>query len=136
MNEITTEQKLRLVQQVRSRYHENQYDLSNRERLLYGRTSFNPDSREQSAADHAAGRQDMQGYYAYGDGYGESLPSGENLFSFFRLRFLLAALLLAAAIVIDKNSLNIAGITSEKICEMISADHEEKIENWVEAMSR
>ena len=32
------EQKLQLVQQIRSRYHENQYDLSNREKILYGRT--------------------------------------------------------------------------------------------------
>ena len=30
------EQKLQLVQQVRSRYQENRYDLSNRERILYG----------------------------------------------------------------------------------------------------
>ncbi len=135
MSEITTEQKLRLVQQVRSRYNEDQYDLSNRERLLYGRTGPNADSRERYDPDSAAERQSMR-YEAYGDGYGNSLPSGENPFSFFRLRFLLAALLLAAVIVMDKNGIDVAGITSEKIYEMISADYEEKIELWVEAMSR
>ena len=38
MSDATMEQKLRLVQQVRSRYQEDQYDLSQRERILYGRT--------------------------------------------------------------------------------------------------
>ena len=42
MSNVTTEQKLQLVQQVRSRYHEDQYDMSNRERLLYGRSSILP----------------------------------------------------------------------------------------------
>lgn len=136
MSEITTEQKLKLVQQVRSRYDENRYDLSNRERLLYGRTSLTPDSREQYAAEPGSGSRSMRGDYGYDGGYGESLPYGERTVSFFRLRFLLAALLLAAVIVMDKNGIDVAGITSEKIYEMISADYEEKIELWVEAMSR
>ena len=61
--------------------------------------------------------------------------SGNSPFAFLRLRFLVAALLLAAVIIMDKNGLDVAGITTEKIYEMISADYEEKIEEWVETMS-
>ncbi len=35
MSDVTVEQKLQLVQQIRSRYSENQYDIRNRERILY-----------------------------------------------------------------------------------------------------
>ena len=40
MSNVSTEQRLRLVQQVRSRYNENRYDMYNRERILYGRASY------------------------------------------------------------------------------------------------
>lgn len=114
MYDATVEQKLQLLRQVRSRYQENQYDMSNRERILYGRTGFTPE-RE----------------YPYED----EMPLGEAPFSFFRLRFLIAALLLAAVIIMDKNGTNLAGITSEKIFEMISADYGEQVEEWVETLS-
>ena len=42
MSDVTMDQKLQLVQQVRARYHEDQFDLSNRERILYGRSDITP----------------------------------------------------------------------------------------------
>lgn len=99
---VTTEQRLRLVQQVRSRYQEDQYDLSDRERILYGRDGAEP---------------------AY------------STVSFFRLRLLVAVFLLAAVIIMDKNGIKVAGITTEQIFQAISADYDEKIEEWVEAVS-
>ncbi len=42
MNDITMEKKLQLVQQIRSQYHQNQYDLSNREQILYGKIREEP----------------------------------------------------------------------------------------------
>lgn len=36
MSEISTEQKLQLIQQVRSQYQENKCSLSSREQILYG----------------------------------------------------------------------------------------------------
>ena len=125
MSDITMEKKLQLIQQVRSRYHENQYDLSNRERILYGRTGFSQERRERGELYSDA----------YEDAYGEPLmPSGAP-FSFFRLRFLAALLLLALVILMDKSNISVAGITTEKIFEMISADYEDKITEWVETMS-
>ncbi|MCI9141496.1 MAG: hypothetical protein HFH87_02605 [Lachnospiraceae bacterium] len=121
MSNVTTEQKLRLVQQVRSRYHEDQYDMSNRERLLYGRSSIIPDRQEYDSA-----------YDPYED---PEQPGDENAF-FFKLRLLLAFLLVAAVIVMDTGHMNVAGITSDKIFQAISADYEETIEAWVEKISK
>ncbi len=121
MSDFTTmEKKLQLVQQVRSRYNENQYDMSNRERLLYGRTS-------------AAGKPD----------YNQSLYYDENVLpdsdgdsvSSFKLRFFIALVLFGIVVFMDRSHVAIGGISSEKLYGMISADYEEKIEDWVEALS-
>lgn len=115
MRDVTTEQKLRLIQQVRSRYHENQYDLSNRERILYGK-SF---SREITDSLQPDGPDD-----------------GSRPLSSFKIRLLIAILLGAAVISMDRNDIKIAGITSEQIYQAISADFEENIEEMAAAMSR
>ena len=122
MSDTTMEQKLRLVQQVRSRYQEDQYDLSNRERILYGRTSISPD------------RAARYGSY-YDDYYQEGAMPGGGEASSFRLRLFLAMFLVMLVIVMDVNGIAVAGITAEKIYEVISADYEEVLETWVEAIS-
>ena len=121
VSDVTMEQKLRLVQQVRSRYHENQYDLSNRERILYGKTS--------------AGLQDGDAL-RYGEPYYEDTEHPEEAsFSFLKLRMWIALFLVTAVIVMDRNHMEVAGITAEKIFEVISADYEEVIETWAEALA-
>ena len=122
MSDATMEQKLRLVQQVRSRYQEDQYDLSNRERILYGRTSISPD------------RAARYGSY-YDDYYQEGAMPGGGEASSFRLRLFLAMFLVMLVIVMDVNGIAVAGITTEKIYEVISADYGEVLETWVEAIS-
>lgn len=116
MSDVTMDQKLQLVQQVRARYHEDQYDMSNRERILYGRTDITP-ARIRSGN-------------PYGDPYGNPAPPAEEPVSFFRVRFLIAALLLTAVILMDKNGIAVAGVTAEKIFHAISEDYEEKIVEW------
>lgn len=123
MSDVTMEQKLQLVRQVRSRYHENQYDMSNRERILYGKSSI-PFPEE-----------DAMRYSSPYDERGETIPEEEPL-SFFRFRFWAALLLLTAVIVMDRNQMEVAGITSEKIFEAIAADYEEVVESWVETFAR
>ncbi len=121
MSDFTTmEKKLQLVQQVRSRYNENQYDMSNRERLLYGRTS-------------AAGKPDYNQSLYYDENV---LPDSEgDSVSSFKLRFFIALVLFGIVVFMDRSHVAIGGITSEKLYGMISADYEEKIEDWVEALS-
>jgi len=113
MSDTTMEKKLRLVQQVRSRYNEDQYDMSNRERILYGR-SFRRELPEEGNPGEA---------------------SGQNEVSSFRLRLILAVLLAVAVIFMDKNNINIAGITSDGIFQAISADVEDDIEAWAAVIS-
>lgn len=119
MSDVTMDQKLRLVQQVRSRYQENQYDMSNRERILYGKTSL------------PNGEYD----YSYRDMYGEPTEPAGGYISFFKLRVWAAIFFLAVVILMDKSGMKVAGITTEEIFRAISADYEEKIEEWVEALS-
>lgn len=108
------DRKLQLVQQIRSRYHENQYDMSNRERILYGRSSVfdKPDYDEDALPD-----------------------SDDGSLSSFKLRFFIALVLFGIVVFMDRSHIAIGGITPEKLYGMISADYEEKIEDWVEAMS-
>lgn len=107
------DRRLRLVKQIRSRYNEDQHDLTNRELILYGKSSRSPESEE--------GFQDGQ------------LPPGQV--SFFRFRMALAVLLFAAVIFMDSNGAELAGITAEEVFEAISADYEEVIDSWAETLS-
>lgn len=154
MENISTEQKLQLVQQIRSRYHENRYDLSNRERILYGKASTEPEDFGQaypySQGNRASyGNKSSQGRlypygrshfyetsYSYGAPYGEEDPADAEPLSFFRLRMWIALFLVAAVIVMDRNGMEVAGVTTEKIFQAISEDYEEVLETWVEAISR
>lgn len=116
MRDMTTEQRLRLIQQVRSRYHENQYDLSNREQILYGKS-----------------------FAKIPDGTAEpETPEGEakTPLSSFKLRLVIALLLGAAVISMDRKDIKIAGITSEQIYQAISADFEDNIEKMVVTLSQ
>lgn len=121
MNDTTVEQKLQLVQQVRNRYQEDQFDLSNREHILYGRTSVIPER-----AGYASPYADP---YREGELYANQAPSS------FRIRLFLAVFLVLTVIIMDKNDMALAGITSEKVYEVISADYEDVLETWVEALS-
>ncbi len=112
MKDVTSEQKLQLLQQIRSRYNEDRYDMRDRERILYGRESVRP--WEEDGMD----------------------PEQERPQSTFRLRILLAVLLFAAVVMIDSNGTSLGGLTAEKIYQIISADYEDKIEEWVETLSQ
>ncbi len=114
------EQKLRLVQQVRSRYQENQFDMSNRERILYGKTTRLPES------EYLSPYKEMYEYPAESTG-----GAGSS----FKLRFLAAVILLGAVILMDKNGIKVAGITTKEIFQAISADYDQKVEEWLEAFS-
>ena len=125
MSDVTMDQKLQLVQQVRARYHEDQFDLSNRERILYRRSDITP-VRTQSGNPYGDPN---------GSPYGELMPPAEGPVSFFRIRFFIAALLLTVVILMDKNGIAVAGITADKIFQAISDDYEEKITQWAETLS-
>ena len=113
MSDVSMERRLQLVKQIRSRYNEDQFDLSNRERILYGRSSRSVDSLERPQ---------------------EEGTQPENP-TFFRLRLALAAGLLGLVIFMDVNGISVAGITAERIFQAISADFQETIETWATELS-
>lgn len=114
MKDVTMEQKLQLVKQIRSRYDEDQYDMCSRERILYGRSSL-----RENRLQHSAGEEE------------EPPARGSS----FRLRLSAALLFFLMVVIMETNGLRVAGITTEKIYQMISADYEQKIDEWVEAFA-
>lgn len=112
-NKINTEKRLQLLKQVRSRYNEDQRDLTERELILYGRSS-----RRVS------------------EGLAQEVPSDAENVSFFRIRLVLAILVFAAVIFMDMNGIEMAGITAENIFQALSADYEEMIETWASEASQ
>lgn len=114
MSDASTEKRLQLLKQIRSRYNADQYDMSNREKILYGRSSRSIEGSETPQ---------------------EEGMEPENPV-FFRLRLALAAGLLGLVIFMDVNGISVAGITAERIFQAISADFEEAIETWATEVSQ
>lgn len=117
MDDITMEKKLRMVQQIRSQYHQNRYDLSNREQILYGRTS------ERSYADYSEPLSDTTVQE-------DALPHGS-----FRLRAALAGILFMAVIVFDRLGLNPAGVEMKNVFQVIAEDYRENVDAFVSTLS-
>lgn len=112
-NKVSMEKRLQLVKQIRTKYNEDQRDLTNRELILYGRSS------RQTAKDFSE----------------QESPSDETPVSFFRIRLILAVLLFVAVILMDMDDMEMAGITADKIFQAISADYEEVIDSWTRSLS-
>lgn len=108
MSDVTMEKRLRLVKQIRSRYNEDLHDLSDREMILYGRSS-------RTAENDGAYEQDIP---------------REGQISFFRVRLVIAVILFLTVILMDSNGTAVAGITAEEIFRAISADYEEVLESF------
>lgn len=119
MSDTTMEKKLELVQQIRSQYNKNQYDLFHREQILYGRTS-QENYRNQIKGDSFT--------MPYPEENTDDLNDGV---SFFKVRLLLAAVLLGGIILLDLSGGDIAGITTGQIFDAISEDYEEDIDGWL-----
>ena len=108
MSDVTTEQKLQLAKQIRSKHNENCYDMYNRERILYGQATQHSHYVEEPEL--------------------SAVPSS------FGLRFLLALVLVAIVIIMDVNEMDFYGITSEKIIEVISVNYEDEIDEWINSL--
>lgn len=100
--EVSTEQKLELVQQIRAQYHRDQFDMNNRERILYGRGTG------------------YLGAYNARDTYEATVGST------FTLRLFVAALLFVLIIALDKSGNTLAGMETEEIFTVLSENVEIK----------
>lgn len=114
VNKVSTEKRLQLLRQIRSRYSKDQRDLTDRELILYGK-STRPVSENLEPPETALDAEPV---------------------SFFRIRLVLAVLVFAAVIFMDMNDIELAGVTAEKIFQVISADYEDVIETWTAEISQ
>ncbi len=111
MSDTTVEKKLELVQQIRSQYNKNQFDLLNREQILYGRTM----PRESS--------------YTYENPAEETEP----IRSTFKLRLFAAGILFVLIVALDVTGKSLAGLKAQQIFTILAKDYEQEISAWVQA---
>ncbi len=114
MVSATTEQKLELVQQIRNKYNQDQFDLGHREEILYGKTIA----------------KDKEYYEPKQETY-ELNASGAG----FRIRLFVAFLLFVLIILFDITGKSLFGMNTPQIFQAIEANYENRIDSWVEAMS-
>lgn len=115
MANISVEQKLTMLSQLRSRYDTNQADLMRREQILYGRTS------PVQSADFNNGRLLEDGISA------DTAPARGT----FRLRLLIAAVLAVLLILSDRNEKDFLGVSTSQIYTMIEKDYMTQMEEFI-----
>lgn len=121
MSDFSVEQKLELVQQVRSQYYRNQSDLMNREEILYGKAQVRKPTEAYSppvppTLDHTA----------------EASSEDDTR----KLRFGLTAVLVLLIILFDKSNTSITGVSMEQVFDVIAYDYEEVIDTWVDTLEK
>ncbi len=102
MEEISTEQKLQLVQQIRNQHQSNQYDMYHRERVLYDK---------------------MPGAVAESD-------ANTGGMEYRRFRGAIAALLFIFTIVFDLFGVQPFGYAMEEVFGVIAVDYREEVETF------
>ena len=102
MSDISTEQKLELVQQIRAQHNKDKFDMNNREQILYGRST------------------NYHNHYVENQSY--EFSSGST----FTLRLFLATLLFLFVIALDKSGNNFAGMETQEIFTVLSENVEIK----------
>lgn len=114
MEKVTLDQKLELLEQIRSRYHENCRDLRNREQILYGK--------------HSA-------YEEYEDGTNGIDNDQEVTFSTLGFRILISVGLFLLIIFCDMSGKRFLGISAQECFSVIEKDYKSSITAWVDAAS-
>lgn len=133
MGNISTDQKLQLVQQIRAENQENRIKMRNRERILYGMEhqtkTYEEDlplySRGCYEGRHATTGKEL---YAMEE---RNNDNGGASFSSFKLRLVFSVLLFAAFLILDSGNGRIAGISTTTMREEINKDFDAGLEEVV-----
>lgn len=117
MSKIDTDKKLALVHSIRMQNQYNRMKCREREQLIYGIGS-EQDKRELFSTETAA----------YMPGYEESTVSHpqKRILSGFRLRFILAIVLIGIFIYLDINKIDIYGMTTDDLFQLFTQTTEIK----------
>lgn len=110
MQEITAEQRLQLVHQIRQEHSLNRQALRTRERILYGKESSSPPAVSMPQASLFGNMTDQEDFEP-------SLESGTGAFmhSTLGIRFLIAILLFGGYFLLAKNQISLGGVNAEVI---------------------
>lgn len=117
MSEMTADGKLELVKQIREEYNRNMYDMSNREKILYGRTTRH--DYDQNLSELSQTRD---------EDYINTAPVSRGLF---RIRFLAATFFFLLLFTMRSKGFTIAGYSYEDICNAVSCDYADSIDAWI-----
>ncbi len=134
MSDISMEQKLELVNQIRSQYHRNQSDLMNREQILYGRSSARDVEYRTTHSDYRnysdyREHRDFMEYSGAKAGTDEEGILSDNTF---KIRLALAGVLFLIVVMFDKTGKSLAGISTNQVFQAIATDYGANMEEWVE----
>lgn len=124
MSDITVEQKLQLIQQIRSEHSRNQYDMQNREQILYGKSSLGNAYSSPYIGNARSGV------------YGLSDADTPIKISTFKIRLGLALVLLCIIIFLDVRQNSLWGLNTSKIFTYISKDIEIDTSDVMEELSQ
>lgn len=116
MSEISAAGRLELVRQIREEYNRNMYDMSNREKILYGRTTRHEYDNLSEIPQFNE------------EDYINTAPVSRGLF---RMRFLAAVFLFLLLFTMNSKGLKIAGYSYEDIYNAISCDYVDSIDEWI-----
>lgn len=135
MGNISTDQKLQLVQQIRAESQENRMKMRSRERMLYGMEYQTKNhTYEENIPLYSRGYYD--GKYTTGSKelYAMEERNGDNggdSYSSFKLRLVLSVFLFATFLLIDSGSGNVAGFSTTMLREEMNKDFDTGLEEVV-----
>lgn len=130
MGNISTDQKLQLVQKIRAESQDNRMKMKSRERMLYGITG----KAEEEFPLYSKGCRDRgkngreKEWYALEE---NEENMADNSFSSFKLRLMLAVVLFTAFLVADASGETIAGISTTAMREEINKDFDTGLDEVV-----
>lgn len=135
MGNISTEQKLLLVQQIRAENQENRMKLRSRERILYGvEHPVKNSSYEQEIPLYARGHYDTKNINTEKELYAMEVQSNGmegGTFTSFKLRLILAVILFAVFLLCDTGNIKVAGLSMTIVQEEINKDFDIGLEEVV-----
>jgi hypothetical protein len=124
MGNISAAGKLELVKQVRESYKRNRYDMADRERLLYGRTSGHSYDRESRMS------YEENNLWA-ADGEESDKKTALVSRGLFYIRLIAAIAIFMLFVAMDLKEINVSGICAEDVYEAISWDYTVELDNWI-----
>lgn len=123
MSDITVEQKLELMRQIRARNEQNRFDMARREQILYGKTELRPYPEASIPL-------------SWSNASTTDLEEEQEEVQTFPLRILLSLGLFLMIIISDISGERFLGIQAKECFEVLAQDYESSITEWVDAASK